>query len=76
MSWYCEKCGHGVDTNPRGRVCGQDHLVPVGTPLPPSPVQRAMGQLGPPSRYQVTDFISVPCGGEFREYEPKPKESD
>ena len=64
MAWYCEKCGHGVDENPLGRVCGQDRLIPIGTPLPRNPVQEAMGL---PLRYRVTEFISVPCAGEFRD---------
>ena len=45
------KCGHMVDTDPDGRVCGQDRM------FAPSPEQRAMG----------LDVIPVPCAGEFAE---------
>ena len=50
MEWTCEKCGHVVGTEPKGRVCGQDRYVA------PTPEQKAMG----------LDVIPVPCAGEFR----------
>ena len=62
--WICEKCGHAVYDEPKGRVCGQDRY------LPPTPEQRAMG----------LDVIPVPCGGEFQrapyDATPRSKERD
>ena len=49
--WACERCGHAVYDDPKGRVCGQDRLITATEKQYELTGQR---------------FLDVPCAGEFQ----------